>query len=180
MLKKEVIYVGIFSKSAHEKTLKVLSKIAKKNEFLVLSDVSFSVGEKEFLADYILLTKAGALVLKRYDLSGKLYYNDEKGDWAHIDKNNDKTYIENPIVVAEKTADAIRRIFAKENIYKTEVEAYSIFTQNSDRALSIYAPERLPYLRLSKLGKLLKSPKYLKDKGILPKVMSEAILKYKV
>ncbi|MBQ4101030.1 MAG: NERD domain-containing protein [Oscillospiraceae bacterium] len=176
--------MGIFSKKEQvlpfAKTVKVLDKFAKKNGFLVLSNITFSVGDKTFSADNILLTKTGAIIFKSYDVRGKLFFNDEKGDWTHIDKDNNKTYIENPVLVAEKIAEGVRRIFAKEGVYKTEVEAYSVFVQNSDKKLEIYAPQKLPFLRLSKLAKLLKSPKCLKDKGISPENMQNAILKYKV
>lgn len=145
----------------NKKLLSLLHRFALIRSFKVIDDINLPLSdEKTSHIDHILIGFFGIMVINKCDFNGTVYGDIRDKEWVSVlTKNNidKKTRFKNPISENQESVEAIRKVFLKENIYKINIESYTVFT-NKKAALSI--KPNLPIMTLKAFKKLISKSKY--------------------
>ena len=159
------------------KTLKnTLSGYVRRYEGRVIYSIELASSKKNGSADAILIGWFGVLVLIGCDLMGELYVDDGKTPQITQIVKTERTKRDNPFVKATVAERVVNEMLREKKIYRVQVESAVVFTRSGAR---LNIPPSLPYYTQKTLNKIMKSNKYIEDKGVDADQVAEAILNWR-
>lgn len=152
-------------KDGEKKVAKVLKSYASFRSYKVLNDIYLPLYDKTTQVDHILIGFFGILVVETKNLSGEIYGDPKKKEWLHImgKQNQTRHELYNPLMQNQTHIDCIRHILGLDNLYNIPIENLVVFTSKKSE---LYIPKNLPIIKIAKLKKFLRNPRFDKDNNM--------------
>ncbi len=167
-------YITYFKSGITKNTVhRTLRKMGALRGWKVLRDVSVSFEGESARLDHVVVSPWGVFLFK--DIHEKGFYYGNLGDsrWTCTDGEEEKAVnrrtVPNPCVECEKAEALLRRIFAREEIYKMQVAWFVPAT--GKHVHSYISGGAGTVVTLSELRELLAGSRYEKDNGVdIPRI----------
>ncbi|MDR2656117.1 MAG: NERD domain-containing protein [Oscillospiraceae bacterium] len=164
----------MFAAPKKEKISAVLKRFARRRKHRLLTDLKIQGKNGSLEIDNVYIGEFGVLVLDSFGYEGELYGGEKEPRWALYEKKL-KSPIENPIIALNEKVDAIRRIFAKEGVYKVDIKAYVLFRQKASKLrINFQSPH---ILRIEGFRKFLSDKSFECDRSVRIEKVAEALEK---
>lgn len=141
-----------------------LRQFASIRSYKVLTDVTLPYGKQNVHVDNILVGFFGLLFINTKAENADFYGEERDEQWVMV-KKEVKSRFPNPLNQGINTMDAVRKIFASNNVYNISMEQLVVFTA-SFRKTTLNIKETLPILNVRKLGSHLNRTRFEKDNGV--------------
>ena len=150
------------------KVSKYLHKFASIRSFKVIDGLKLKNGENTVTIDHLLIGFFGVLMLTDVNEIGSVYgdYKDEQWISIVLDKDHhekSKNSFANPVRTMEKCNEALRKLFAANNLYKITSESFVVFGDPNVQLTNMKKKNGMPLMTLKQLKKLLANDKYSAD-----------------
>lgn len=165
-------YIGLkylrltFPKGTKRLVTRLLRRHGALREWRVLTDVTLGEGEQAVTVDQLVVGPFGVLVVGDLYHRGDAYGDLEAREWTMQwgkEGQEKKARTQNPYHAASQGVEQLRQRFAKEKIYKVQVEAVVVATQGQ----GCYVPGAKPFFYdLRGLKGLLETSRFEKDNGL--------------
>ena len=149
-----------------------LSRFCGLRKYRLLEDVRFTLDGKPVVVPFVVVGIFGILVVTAIEDNGNIYGNVDDKHWVCDDEKEKRWYIPNWVKTNEAIVDQIRRGLNKRKIYKTQIDAITVFPYRK-RDLSVATT--LPVIRTSKFSSYLGHDRFNKENHIDIENMSEII-----
>lgn len=155
---------------------KVLKRYAGIRSYRVINDLYLPLYDKTTQIDHILIGFFGLLVIETKNYKGEVYGDPKKKEWTHI-VGGEKHSFYNPLMQNQAHIDCIRHILGLEGIYNVNIESLVVFT---NKKLDLYVPSKMPIIKLKRLKKYLRQPRFDKDNEYDVAMLEAVFNKYRV
>ena len=158
------------------KVARILGRYAGIRSFKVINDLYLPLYDKTTQIDHILIGFFGILVIETKNHGGEIYGDARQKEWTQI-IGSKKNPLYNPLMQNQAHIDCIRHILGTENLYNVPMESLIVFTK---RKVELFVPKKLPILKVNRLKKFLRQPRFQEDKGFDVEKHYQALLKHRV
>lgn len=160
------------------KAISVTKRFCTSNGYRFMSPVTINGKKRQAELDAIVVGYFGVLGVKVIDYAdGIVYGNANEAEWLWIDKKENRTYFQNPIVEASADVRTLRDALFVQRLQQTPIEVVCVFTS---KKLQLALPPNTGQYTMSEFKKLLRKEKYRNDTGLDLDKVEEAFQKAKV
>ncbi len=163
-------------KEGEKQVSRILRRYARLRSYKVIDDLYLPLYDKTTQIDHVLIGFFGILVVETKNLKGEIYGEPKKKDWLHI-VGGKRRSLYNPLLQNQTHIDCIRYLCGKENLYNLNIESLVVFTQ---RKSTLYLPNNLPIIRVERLRRFLRQPRFQQDHNFDVEQIYGILKKYEV
>lgn len=145
----------------------ILRRYAAMNNCKLLDDVTLPLKNNGTAhADHILVGYFGVLVLHVLGEVGSYYGDDSADTWAIVPASGAKKRIPSPIKAGASAMEALRELFAKNEVYRVPLEQLTVVLPAFNNKREFCVSQSLPVVNGRKLKALLSKSRFQADKGV--------------
>ena len=163
-------------KSSIKRLSRALKRFGSIRKYKILTNLVVQYEEETASIDAALVGNFGVILFDACDYKGELYGSEKDPKWALYEKEY-KSPVNNLLLLLNEKNDILRRIFAKEEIYKVNIDSFVVLMAKPKKIKCFFKSDRL--LTMKTLNKLPDQEKYDTNKGLDSDRVIAAFEKYR-